>query len=59
MLARVWRKESPFALLLGMQTGATTVESSMKLPQKIKIGPALCLGDPTSGTISEETQNTN
>ena len=30
----VWRKESPSALLVGMQTGAATVENSMEFPQK-------------------------
>ena len=34
----MWRKGNPFALLLGMQTGAATVESSMEIPQKIKNG---------------------
>ena len=29
---------SPFALLVGMQTGAATVESSIEIPQKIKNG---------------------
>ena len=28
----------PFALLVGMQTGAATVESSLEIPQKIKNG---------------------
>ena len=37
----MWRKGNPHALLLGMQTGAATVESSMELPQKIKKGPWL------------------
>ena len=32
----MWRKENSFALLVGMQTGAATVESSMEIPQKIK-----------------------
>ena len=36
MLTRVWRKGNPFALLVGMQTGTATVESSMEIPQKIK-----------------------
>ena len=36
VLARMWRKGNPFALLVGMQTGAATGESSMELPQKIK-----------------------
>ena len=30
MLARIWRKGNPSALLVGMQTGAATVESSME-----------------------------
>ena len=34
----MWRKGNPFALLVGMQTGAATVENSMKIPQKIKNG---------------------
>ena len=29
-----------FALLMGMQMGAATVESSMEIPQKIKNGTA-------------------
>ena len=51
VLARMWRKGNPFALLVDMQIGEATVESSMKIPQK--------LSNPTSGNISEETQNTN
>ena len=31
------RKGNPSALLVGMQTGAATVENSMELPQKIKM----------------------
>ena len=30
------RKGNPGALLVGMQIGAATVESSMEIPQKIK-----------------------
>ena len=40
MLVRMWRKENPNALLVGMQTGAATVENSMEFPQKIKNGIA-------------------
>ena len=29
---------NPFALLVGMQTGAATVKNSMEIPQKIKNG---------------------
>ena len=37
MLARMWRKGNPHGLLMGMQTGAATVESSMEIPQKLKM----------------------
>ena len=40
VLARLWRKGNPSALLAGMQTGAATVENSMEFPQKTKIGTA-------------------
>ena len=33
-MARMWRKGNTFALLVGMQTGAATVEGSMEIPQK-------------------------
>ena len=36
----MWRKGNPFVLLVGMQTGGATVESSMEIPQKIKNGSA-------------------
>ena len=41
-----------------MQTGAATVENSMEIPQKIKIGSAFWHSNPISGNISEGTQNT-
>ena len=50
---------NPFALFVGMQIGAATVESSMEIPQTIKTGSAFQPGDLASGTISKETQNTN
>ena len=34
MLERMWRKGNPSALLVGMQTGAATVENSIEFPQK-------------------------
>ena len=34
MLARMQRERVSFALLVGMQTGAATLESSMEVPQK-------------------------
>ena len=36
MLARMRRKRISFALLVGMQTGAATLENSMEVPQKTK-----------------------
>ena len=33
-------KAEPFALLVGMQIDAATVENSMEIPQKIKNGSA-------------------
>ena len=39
-LERMWRKGHPSGLLVGMQTGAATVENSMELPQKTKNGTA-------------------
>ena len=36
MLVSMWRKRIPFALLMGMQTGAAVLENSMEIPQKIK-----------------------
>ena len=36
MLKRMWRKGNPYTLLVGMQIGASTVENSTEIPQKIK-----------------------
>jgi len=36
VLASMWSNRNPLTLLMGMQTGAATVKSSMELPQKIK-----------------------
>ena len=33
----MWRKGNPSALLVGMQTGAATVENSMECPQELKM----------------------
>ena len=41
VLVRLWRKGNPSALLVGMQTGATTVENSMEFPEKTKTVTAL------------------
>ena len=55
----MWRKGSLFALLVGMQTDAATVERSMEIPQKIENGSAFRPSNPTYGNVFEETQNTN
>ena len=34
----MWRKGTPSALLVGMQTGAATLEKSIEFPQKTKNG---------------------
>ena len=46
-------------LLVGMQIGVATVESSMEIPQKIKNGSAFSPSNPTSGNISKGNQNSN
>ena len=33
----MWREGTIIALLVGMKTGAATVESSMEIPQKLKM----------------------
>ena len=37
VLVRIWRKEKPHVLLMGMSVDAATMENSMYIPQKIKI----------------------
>ena len=55
----MWRKGNSCALLVRMQTGAATVESSSEIPQKTKNGSVFWPIDPTSGNLYEETQNSN
>ena len=47
MLVRMRRERISFALLVGMQTGAATLENSMEFPQILKIelpyDPAIAL----------------
>ena len=40
VLTRMSRKTNPSAFLVGIQTGAATVKSSMETPQQIKNGSA-------------------
>ena len=46
------KKGYPGTLLVGMQTGAATVENSMELPQKTKNGTAFWPGNSTAGIIA-------
>ena len=55
----MWKKRNSFALLVGIQIGAATVESRMEIPQKIKNGSAFQPSYPTSESVSEGTKNTN
>ena len=55
----MWRKGNPSALLVGMQIGAATVESSMEVAQKIKNGNVLWPCNSTSRDLSYETQTIN
>ena len=36
-MVRMWRKENPTALLVGMQFGSATMENTMEFPQKLKM----------------------
>ena len=40
VLVSLWRKENPTTPLMGIQTGAATVENSMEFPPKTKDGTA-------------------
>ena len=56
MLARMWRKGIPFALLVGTQIGAAIVESSMEIPQKIKNLPSFDPEIPLLGIYLKESK---
>ena len=45
----MWRKGNHSALLVGLQTGATTMENSMEFPQKTKNGTAFDPAIPLLG----------
>ena len=61
LLERVWKKGNPPTLLVGMYTGAATMENSMEAPQKLKIelpyDPAIPLLDiyPDKTIIQKDT----
>ena len=49
----MWRNGNPSALLVGMQTGAATVENSMEFPQKAKNGTPFDPAIPLLGLYSK------
>ena len=53
MLARMRKKRISFALLMGMQTGAATLQNSMKVPQKLKNRTTLRLSNCTTRYLSK------
>ena len=57
MSARMQRKGNPLALLVGMQTGAATLENSMEVPQKIKNRTTLKPSNYTTRYLSKGYKN--
>ena len=52
----MWRKESPSALLVGMQTGAATVENSVEFPLKTKMELPFDPAIPLLGLYPKKTE---
>ena len=59
VLARMWRKGNPTALLVGLWIGAATIENILEISQKIKTRAIILSSNSTSGYFSEENKNTN
>ena len=55
MLVRMWRNRNLLALLVGMQTGAASLENSVELPQKIKNRTTLQPSNSTKGIYPKDT----
>ena len=54
MLERMWRKGNPSALLVGMHTGAATVENSIKMKREPTIWENIFANDTSDkGVISK------
>ena len=51
----MWRKCEDVKMLVGIQTGAATVENSMAFPQKTKNGTAFLSSDSTAGIVPLES----
>ena len=54
VLMRTWRKGNTFAVLVGMQIGVTTVDSSMEMPQKLKMNLHFDPTTPLQGIYLKE-----
>ena len=52
----MWRKRNPPALLVGMQTGAATMENSIKVRQKVKNRTACDLAITVLGIYPKNTK---
>ena len=59
MLSRMQRKRISFALLVGMQTGAATLEKSLEVAQNTKDGTTLQLSDCTTRYLRKGFKNTD
>ena len=57
MLERVSKKGNPPTKLVGILTGAATMENSMVVPQKTKNSVAIWSSSPTPGYISSQNYN--
>ena len=53
------REENPHALLVGMQIGSTSTESSMEPPWKINAKTTIQPRNSTLGHLSKENENNN
>jgi len=52
----MWRKRNTHALLVGMQTGAATVENSMEIPEKVTNRTTLQSSNLTLGIYPKNTK---
>ena len=57
MLERMWRNGNPFALLVGIQTGAASLKNSVEVPQKIKKRSTLSLSNNTARNLPKGYRN--
>ena len=55
----MWREGNSHILLVGVQTGAATMENSMEIPQKIKDRTTIQSSYSTARYLSKEYENTN